>query len=96
MCVYCNMGDWTFRHNPPWNPPYQSPLIPMPLNPLPVIPWDYNKLHEYYEMMRQVKELEDKLGCPCDPNKADYLKILRERLDYLKELDNTMNNPKSL
>jgi len=84
MCVYCNFGDWTFKYNPPWNPPYPSPYIPLPINPSPVIPWEYQKLKEYYDMLNNIKKLEDQLGCPCEPNKADYLKIISERLETMK------------
>ena len=85
MCCYCMVGDWQFRHNPPWNPPFPSPLIPMPLSPVPVIPWDITKLTEFLDILRRVKELEDKLGCPCEPNKADYLSVLRDRITQLEQ-----------
>jgi len=84
MCVYCMIGDWQFRHDPPWNPPYH-PLIPMPINPTPIIPWDLQKLKEFEDLLRRVKELEDKIGCPCEPNKADYLGLLRERIEELEK-----------
>lgn len=87
MCLYCNFGDWQFRHDPPWEPdPQRYPLVPSPVNPLqPVVPWDVNKLREFEDLLRRVKELEDKLGCPCEPNKADYLGILRERIEELEK-----------
>ncbi len=84
MCLYCMIGDWQFRYNPPWNPPYH-PQIPLPINPAPVNPWPLDQLVEFHEMLRRVKELEDKLGCPCEPNKADYLTILRERIEALEK-----------
>ena len=83
MCVYCNMGDSWFRHDPPWQPPYPSPLIPLPVNPAPTPPWSLEKLKEYYGLLKMVRKLEEQVGCPCEPNKADYLKILEERIDNL-------------
>ncbi len=82
MCVYCNMGDWQFRYDPPfeWD---GNPLIPKPINP--VIPWDLEKLKEYEKLLRSIKELEDQIGCPCEPNKADYLKLLADRITALEK-----------
>jgi hypothetical protein len=84
MCTYCMIGDWQFRHNPPWNPPFPSPLIPLPINPIPIQPWDAQKLIEFMDILRRVKELEDRLSCPCEPNKADYLTILKDRIKALE------------
>ena len=85
MCTYCMIGDHMFRYDPPWNPPYPSPLIPQPLNPAPVNPWPLDRLKEFEDLLRRVKELEDQLGCPCEPNKADYLAILRDRIEALEK-----------
>lgn len=89
MCVYCMCGDWTFRHNPPWKPndyPQWPPSVPQPVVPIPqIVPWDLQKLHEFEDLLRRVKELEDKLGCPCEPNKADYLALLKARIDALEK-----------
>lgn len=87
MCCYCAMGDWAFRHDPPWDYKEHIPYIPMPLTPpsQPYKEWDMRKLQEYYDLLRKVKEMEDKLGCPCEPNKADYLKIISERLEFMKK-----------
>ena len=86
MCMYCNMGDHTFRYDPPFEPDWQRyPSIPHPLRPSPIQPWDLQRLQEYYDLLKQVKELEDKLGCPCEPNKADYLTVLKERIDALEK-----------
>lgn len=84
MCTYCMIGDFHFRRDPPWNPPWPSPLIPMPVVPLPVIPWDLDKLREFEDLLKRVKDLEDRLGCPCEPNKADYLGLLRDRIEKLE------------
>ena len=86
MCMYCNMGDHTFRYDPPFEPDrYRYPSIPQPYSPAPIQPWDLQRLQEYYDLLKQVKELEDKLGCPCEPNKADYLTVLKERIDALEK-----------
>lgn len=86
MCVYCMIGDWHFRHDPPWKrddfPPL-PPQVPAPL--VPVQPWELEKLIEFQDLLRRVKELEDKLGCPCEPNKADYLELLRKRIEELEK-----------
>ena len=47
-------------------------------------PWSLDKLTEFYDLLKRVKELEDRLGCPCEPNKADYLGLLRERIEKLE------------
>ena len=85
MCVYCNMGDFQWRHDPPFERPQEYPSIPSPINPLPIVPWGLEKLKEYYDLLKAVKEMEDKLGCPCEPNKADYLSLLEKRIKFLKE-----------
>lgn len=87
MCLYCMVGDWQFRHEPPWPnvPPYPtSPFIPAPMVP-PQTPWSLEKLIEFQDLIRRVKELEDKLGCPCEPNKADYLGLLKQRIEQLEK-----------
>jgi hypothetical protein len=87
MCLYCNTGDWQFRHDPPWLPLPWPPLVPRPIAPLPVpfTPWPYDRLAEWHDILRRIKEMEDALGCPCEPNKADYLGMIRERLDELEK-----------
>jgi len=87
MCVYCMMGDWQFRHDPPFVPSHPLPFVPAPvIPPSEVKPWSLEKLQQYRDLLKEVKELEDKLGCPCVPNKADYLKILQDRIDQLREM----------
>lgn len=75
-------AEWAFCHAPPWNrnPPY-PPSVPRPWARRPIIPWDLTKLKEYYELLKGIKELEDKIGCPCEPNKADYLKMFKEQIE---------------
>lgn len=93
MCVYCNMGDHTFRYDPPWKRDTTSPYfpqlpqsVPQPVYPLPPMwqPWPLERLKEYHDLLKAVKDMEDKLGCPCEPNKADYLKLIKERIDHLE------------
>lgn len=85
MCAYCNVGDTWFRHDPPWAPQPWPPTVPQPLSPQPINPWPLDKLQAYYELLKQVKELEDQLGCPCEPNKADYIGMFAERIKALEE-----------
>lgn len=89
MCTYCMIGDHFFRYNPPWPPndPFNPwhPLIPRPLPQTPIDPWPLDRLKEFEDLLRRVKDLEDRLGCPCEPNKADYLAILRERIEALEK-----------
>lgn len=89
MCLYCNMGDFEFRHNPPWRRdsyPQFPPSVPLPAMPMmPNYEWGLDKLKEYYDLLKRVKEMEDKLGCPCEPNKADYLKLFEDRIASLEK-----------
>lgn len=87
------IGDHQFQWDPPWpiGPTYpqfpQHPLIPLPINPfqlIPPAPWPLDRLKEFEDLLRRVKDLEDRLGCPCEPNKADYLGLLRERIEKLE------------
>ena len=62
------------------------PSVPPPAIPLSQIhPWTVDRIYEFLDLLRRVKELEDKLGCPCEPNKADYLALLRERIEVLEK-----------
>lgn len=85
MCTYCMIGDWTFRHDPPFYP--APPLVPQPLPyvPFPLTPWPLDKLQEYLDLLERVKKLEDALGCPCEPNKADYIGIIKKRIEALEK-----------
>jgi len=93
MCVYCYCGDHNFKWDPPWNEPLTPtplypwhPLIPKPSNPqTPITPWPIDRLKEFEDMLRRIKELEDKLGCPCEPNKADYLTLFKQRIEALEK-----------
>jgi len=82
MCVYCVMGDHAFRFNPPWQGPYPQ-YVPAPL--VPVNPWPLEQLKEYYDLLKQVRDLEEQIGCPCEPNKADYIKMFKEKISQLEK-----------
>lgn len=92
MCVYCYCGDHAFRWNPPWQEtrtpdelyPWH-PLVPKPATPGPHLPWSIKQLKEYMKLLKEIKKLEDKLGCPCEPNKADYLSLLKKRIKALEK-----------
>lgn len=81
------MGDSWFRHDPPFKiSPLTYPTVPQPVTVGPHPAWSLEKLKEYLALLKEVKELEDKLGCPCEPNKADYIKIIRERINALEAM----------
>ncbi len=84
MCTYCYIADQFFKYDPPWPVNPYEPLIPQPANPHGNHPpWTVEKLTAYLEMLKQVKALEDQIGCPCDPNKADYIKLFSDRIAEL-------------
>ena len=87
MCTYCMIGDWQFRRDPPFTPGPQYPQVPAPTFPLPPTwaPWPLDQLKEFADLLERVKKLEDALGCPCEPNKADYIGMLKERIDVLEK-----------
>lgn len=61
------------------------PYVPQPVAPMPAsVQWDLTALKEYLDLLTRVKDLEDKLGCPCESNKADYLKMFEERIAALE------------
>lgn len=83
MCLYCYVADHFARFDPPWEDfQKESPFIPAPL--VVADPWTLERLKEFEELLKRVKELEDKLGCPCEPSKADYLSILKDRIAVLE------------
>lgn len=94
MCTYCQIADFFNKYipddpfdfpikplTPPWSPwtPYPAPLIH---------PWTREQLDEAVEILRLVKEMEDKLGgCPCeDESKMDFLNKIRERLNQAEKI----------
>lgn len=89
MCTYCMIGDTFFRYDPPW-PIHRRDIdpwryIPTPISPAPVESWPLEKLRDYLDLLERVKKLEDQLGCPCEPNKADYIGLFKERIAKLEE-----------
>jgi hypothetical protein len=83
------MGDWAFRHNPPFYvDPTVYPTIPQPVTPGPHPKWTLEQLKEYRDLLKEIKEMEDKIGCPCEPNKADYIGLLNNRITSI-----TITNP---
>lgn len=93
MCVYCMIGDDFFHRNPPWHPydpitPW-PPSVPRPLPATPINPWPVDQLKEFLDLLERVKRLEDKFGCPCEPNKADYLDLLKRRIEALEKRTST-------
>ena len=85
MCTYCMIGDWQFRHDPPFYPA-PSPLVPAPIiPPAQIVPWGLERTKEFLDLLERVKRLEDAQGCPCEPNKADYIGILKQRIEELEK-----------
>lgn len=88
MCVYCMVGDEFFKdQNPPVWPKPMAPFVPDPVTPPPhdYVGWDVEKLKELLAILQQIKTLEDALKCPCVPAKADYIKILKDRIQALED-----------
>jgi hypothetical protein len=81
------IGDFEFRHNPPFVPSPWPNTLPQPLpQPSTWHPWPLEKLKEFQDLLERVKKLEDQLGCPCEPNKADYIGMLKKRIEDLEKL----------
>ena len=76
---------WAIR---PFSPPNDTITVPYE-------PWNVQKLKDHLEILKQIKALEDKLGCPCEPNKADHIKLLEDRIAVLENLPELpkKNNP---
>ena len=87
MRTYCMIGDWHFKYDPPFRTdPQIYPQIPQPvIPPAQIVPWGLDKTKEFLDLLERVKRLEDALGCPCEPNKADYIGILKERIEKLEK-----------
>lgn len=48
--------------------------------------WTRPRLNEYEELIRRLKEIDDKLGLPdCNPNKGEFLEEIRRRLDAIEK-----------
>lgn len=91
MCVYCYAGDFTFKHDPPWQPlPHNPwhPNIPMPLTrPIVNPPWEIDRLKEFQELLERIKKLEAQVdGCECvEPDKPDYVQLVKDRIEQLEK-----------
>lgn len=91
MCVYCVTGDEFFRDfKPPvWpHPQPYEPLLPRPETaPEPDYQgWPLEKLKDLLDILERIKKLEDAMQkCPCEPAKADYIQILKDRIAVLEK-----------
>ncbi len=82
MCVYCMIGDHAWKFDPPWYP--SPPLVPAPMPQVPQKDWPVERLREYLDLLKQVKALEDQIGCPCEPSKADHIGLFEKRIGALE------------
>ena len=89
MCAYCMVADWGYKWIPaPSLPIYPTnPFVPSPWTTLPGVVWTQEMLDEFRELLKRVKELEDKVDpCPCpDESKVAALDKIQEALDELKK-----------
>lgn len=98
MCCYCMVGDSIYKWNPPLWPhpggtgpnPLHPNLPPNVPNPAPgVTPqvWPIEKAKEYLELLKQIKALEDSIGCPCpeEREKPNYIQMIQEGIDALEK-----------
>lgn len=76
----------------PLGPPFQQPPwhqnIPPPAQPLPDTykPWEHKRLKEFQEILERIEKIEKQLDCDCvEPEKPDYIKLIKDRLDQLEE-----------
>ena len=69
MCVYCYVADTLQK--------YQLPTDYFKDRTREV---EYHK--EIADLIKRVKELEEKVGCPCEPSKK------QETLDFLTKINN--------
>lgn len=52
---------------------------------IPTKLWDNTMLEAYKELIRRLKEIDDKLNLPdCNPNKGEFLKEIEEQI---REID---------
>ena len=84
MCAYCNMGDHAFRWGSPF--PTTHPLVPQRMPDIEQHNWPVERLREYLKLLREVKEIEDQVGCPCpdEREKPDYVKLFEDRIAELE------------
>ena len=82
MCVYCMIAD---HYHTYW--PYPGDPNPMPqtVPTVPVREWTWPQFSEFEDILRRVKELEDKVGgCPCpNEDKTAFLDDIKRRLEAI-------------
>jgi len=91
MCTYCYCGDHAFKWDRPWYQPRTpdpmrpwSPFIPKPAK-VPESEWSLDRLKEYKKLLEEIHELEEKVGCECEPNKANYIELFKKRIEALEK-----------
>jgi hypothetical protein len=49
-------------------------------------PWNLERLKEYLALLKEIKALEDSIGCPCpeEREKPDYIKLFEDRIATLE------------
>lgn len=70
--------------------PWAGVVISPPIQPAPwPTTWTREQLDAFQDILARVKAMEDKLEvCPCEqPEKQDFLKEIKARLDALDQLD---------
>ena len=89
MCIYSMMADWG-RNNLPAFPDWQKTIttpFTTPYGPLLGPPPEDHRVaqmyRDYLDLMKRVKEVEDKLGtCPCpDETKDAWVKEAERKLE---------------
>lgn len=96
MCIVSNVGTFFDKWVPDPKPfaPY-TPSIPGD-GATPFIPFapidlqrQLDQARELLQIMRELVEMQEKLGCQCDPahvrNKPDYVRLLEARILLLEQ-----------
>ena len=85
MCVVSNVSDY-YKDAGPWrqHEPFQWPQAAPP-----TLPWTQDSYLLLQELMKKMKELDEKLGLAnCeDPKKAEWMKSIQDRLAALEKKD---------
>lgn len=89
MCIYSMISDWVHKYYPyEWDPNHPFPHAPNPFDTpaTPVFPWTRPQLDELEDILKRVKDLEERAGvCPCpEEGKQDFLDQIRKRLDEIE------------
>ena len=62
---------------------------------MPYQNWDRTALDQYKELVRRLKEVDDKLGLPdCDPTKGEFLKMIERKIDAIEKKLKTKKTPR--